>query len=86
MSFKIKEWWLAWLGDKRWPFCSWCWIRVLWADDCGFMYLHPFPRHYPWKPYAEQVNDPRNNRPCCKHCYFGIPGVAHTNRHGVGER
>lgn len=84
--FRLREWFKAWRDDKRWPLCGWCWWRILWADDCGFMFLYPYPPWYPWRPVEEQKQDLRNGKPCCRHCYFGLPGVAHTNRHGVGER
>jgi hypothetical protein len=80
---KIKEWLTAWRKDKRWPLCSWCHIRLLWADDIGFMYLHPFPAY---DVLNRPLYDKRNDRPCCRHCYYGLPGTVHTNRHGVGER
>lgn len=81
----MKEWFQAWKDSGyTWPLCRWCWLRLLWADDVGFMYLHPYPPIMPWRP--EPTEDPRNNKPCCRHCYFGLPGTAHTNRHGVGER
>ena len=59
------------LEDDKGKICSFCGKENLFADDCGWFYIHP-------TPVLEGYT--------CEPCFRGVFGQMHQKRYGVGER